>query len=246
LNRYRDAFGAYPWLAKFRSPEAVASGTAPPFKSTLSRNGVLPVHLPGEVFATRFGGSWIFSDATPTTATRHSGDVVLVPPLADGMSGSIQVPSSSGRCLWSDWTRGDCTGSRVIPAYYRADLGITVTRTVEYSFAIADDTPKVVPPTSGDVRRRNLSVNMPALPRSPSVPWSIRITDDDGINKGQRDIIIDADTSGEISLSGIRYDLSVVYDDVDDGRAARVVCGKQLASFHLRGLVGGYSPRRQC
>jgi hypothetical protein len=218
LNRYRDAFGAYPWLAEFRSPEAVASGTAPPFKSTLSRNGVLPVHLPGEVFATRFGGSWIFSDATPTIATRHSGDVTLVPPLADGMSGSIQVPSSSGRCLWSDWTRGDCTGSRVIPAYHRVDLGTMVTRTVEYSFAIVDDTPQVVPPMSGDVRRRNLSVNTRTLPRSPSAGWSIRITDDDGINKGQRDIFIDADTGGEISLRGIRYDLSVVYDDVDDAR----------------------------
>ena len=39
LNRYQDAFGAYPWLAEFRSPEAVASGAEPPFKSTLSRNG---------------------------------------------------------------------------------------------------------------------------------------------------------------------------------------------------------------
>ena len=218
LNRYRDAFGAYPWLAEFRSPEAVSVGADPPFKSTLSRNGVLPVHLPGEIFPTRLGGFWSFTDATPTTVTRHWGDDKLVPPLADGMSGSVLVPNHSGRCVWSDWTRGDCTGARVIPAYYRADLGSTVTRTVEYSFAIVDDTPQVVPPTSGDVRRRSLSVNTRTLPRSPSAAWSIRITDDDGINKGQRDIIIDANTGGEIRLSGIRYDLSVVYDDVDDAR----------------------------
>jgi hypothetical protein len=218
LNRYHDAFGAYPWLAEFRSPEAVTALTDPPFKSTLSRHGVLPVHLPDEVFSTRFGGSWNFTDSTPTTATSHSGDETLVPPLADGMSGSIQVPSSSGRCVWSDWTRGDCTGSRTIPAYYRGDLDATVTRTVEYSLSIVDDAPQVMPATSGDVRRRSLSVNTRTLPRSPSAAWSIRITDDDGINKGQRDIIIDADTGGEIHLSGIRYDLSVVYDDVDDAR----------------------------
>ena len=218
LNGYRDAFGAYPWLAEFRSPEAVTSLVAPPWKSTRSRAGLLPVHLPDEIFSTRFGGSWNFTDATPTTATRHSGDAKLVPPLVDGMSGSIQVARSAGRCVWSDWSRGDCSASRVIPAYYRGDLGATVTRTVEVSFGIVDDTPQVIPPTSGDVRRRTLSVDAVTLPRLPSFSWSVRVTDDDGVNKGQRDISIDADTGGEITLSGIRYDLSVVYDDIDDAR----------------------------
>ncbi len=218
LNGYREAFGAYPWLAAFRSPEAVTSLVEPPFKSTLSRDGLLPVHLPDEIFSTRLGGSWNFIDSTPTTVTRHSGDARLVPSFVDGMSGSIQMARNSGRCVWSDWTRGDCTGSRVIPAYYRADLGTMVTRTVEYSFSIVDDAPQVIPPTSGDVRRRSLSVSAVTLPRLPSAAWSIRITDDDGVNRGQRDIIIDADTGGEIHLSGIRYDLSVVYDDVDDVR----------------------------
>jgi hypothetical protein len=218
LNGYRDAFGAYPWLAEFRSPEAVSAGAEPPFKSTLSRNGVLPVHLPDEIFSTRFGGSWNFVDSTPTTVTRHSGDATLVPPLADGMAGSIQVPSGSGRCVWSDWTRGDCTGSLAIPTYYRVDIGTTVVRTVEVSFSIVDDTPQVAPPTAGDVRRRTLATGVIRPPRSPSATWSIRITDDDGINRGQREVIVDADTGGRITLSGIRYDLSVVYDDVDDAR----------------------------
>jgi hypothetical protein len=212
LNNYRSANGAYPWLASFRNPRTMT------FKSTLSRDGLLPVHLPDEIFATRIGGAWNFIDATPATATRHTGDVRLVPPLVDGMSGSIQVTSNLGRCVWSDWSRGDCVGSRVIPAYFRVDLGTTVTRTVEYSFRIVDDTPRVTPPTSRDVRRRTLSVNALRLARSPSLAWSIRITDDDGVNQGQRDISIDADTGGEITLSGIRYDLSVVYDDINDAR----------------------------
>jgi hypothetical protein len=174
------------------------------------------VHLPGEVFSTRFEGSWNFVDSTPTTRTRHSGDGKLVPPLAHGMSGSMQVSAAVGRCLWSDWSRGECTGSETIPGYYRADLGIAVTRTVEYSFAIVDKTPRVAPPTFNDVRRRTLSVVGNTLSAPPG--WSTRITDDDGVNKGQRETFIDADTGGRITLGGIRYDLSVVYDDVDDRR----------------------------
>jgi hypothetical protein len=106
----------------------------------------------------------------------------------------------------------------VIPVHYRPDLGTTVTRTYEYSFNIADDTPQVIPPTAVDVRRRSVSVDAFRLPMPPSQTWSIRITDHDGFNTGQRDIVIDADTGGKITLRDIRYDLSVVYDDVNDER----------------------------
>lgn len=218
LNRYRRDFGAYPWLAHFRDPRALAPAPATAFKSALTRTGLLPVHLPGERFATGFGGFWRFVDSTPTTTVRHSGVARLVPPLPDGMSGLIQVAGHSGRCVWSDWTRGDCEGSRVIPAHYRADLGVTVRRTLEYAFRIVDAAPRVTPPTPLDVRRRSLSVNAGVLPASPPGRWNVRITDDDGINQGQRDIAIDGDTGGEITLSGIRYDLSVVYDDRHDAR----------------------------
>jgi len=218
LTSYRDTFGAYPWLAGVASPKP---GTAPApasFKSNLARSGRLPVHLPGEVFATRLDASWNFIDSTPTTVTRHSGDVKLVPPLADAMSGSTQVSVDIGRCVWSDWSGGECTGSQMIPAYYRIDLGIPVTRTVEYSLAVVDKTPQVTPPTPGDVRRRTLSgaANTPTGYASPA--WSIRITDDDGVNRGERETVIDADTGGQVTLSGIRYDLSVVYDDLIDSR----------------------------
>jgi hypothetical protein len=213
LTGYREAFGAYPWLAR-----ASGVGAAASFKSTLSRDGRLPVHLPDELFSTRLGGDWNFIDSTPSSVTRHSGDPRLVPPLVDAMSGSIQVPSTSGRCLWSDWTRADCTGSQVITAYYRQDLGAIVARTIAFSFSIVDDTPQVFPPTSADVRRRSLSIDGVRAAELSSATWSIRITDDDGVNMGQREIVIDVDTRGEITLSDIRYDLSVVYDDVNDAR----------------------------
>lgn len=218
LSRYRTAFGAYPWLAEFHNPRLVPSPAEPSFNSALLRAGQLPVHLPIEVFTTRIGGSWRFVDSTPTTAIRHSGDVKLVPPLADVMSGSIQVARDSGRCTWSDWTGGNCIGSQKIPDHYRVDLDKTVTRNIEYSFSIVDDSPHVSPPTAGDVRRRTLFVNLTTAPSSISSTWNVRITDDDGLNSGQRDIFVDADTQGEITLSDIRYELSVVYDDTDDER----------------------------
>ncbi len=212
LNNYHDIHGSYPWLAAFRDPRTAT------FKSDLSRAGLLAVHLPGEAFATGFGGRWRFADATPTTTTRHSGDAMLVPPLVDGMSGAIRIAADTGRCRWSDSTRGTCIGSRMIPAFYRDDLGVTVTRSVEIAFDVVDDAPRITPPTAGDVRRRSLSINAATLPRLASSTWSVRITDYDGTNWGQRDVSIDADTGGEIVLSGIRYDLSVVYDDLDDAR----------------------------
>ena len=63
-----------------------------------------PVRLP----VLSFGGFWIFLDSTPTTATRHSGDLTLVPPLADAMSGSMRAPiAASALHLWRDDDRFD-------------------------------------------------------------------------------------------------------------------------------------------
>jgi hypothetical protein len=223
LNRYRSAHGVYPWLAKFTDPESAS------FKSGLFRYGLLAIHLPEEIFSTSFGGSWNFIDTTPTTVSWHSGDGLLTPPLADLQAGKIRVTSTTGRCRWTDRTRADCMGSRIIPEYFRADLGIAVTRTVEYYFSVVDKTPEVTPPVSADIRRRTLSISGSLLPEArslppdhpplwPEIPWSIRITDDDGVNRGRRDIRIGSDTVGAITLTGIRFELSVIYDDIDDER----------------------------
>ncbi len=195
----------------------------PSFKSALSRRGQLPVHLPNEIFSTSFSGSWNFVDATPTTSTQHSGDPTLIPRLGDFETGLISVTSENGRCLWTDWTRADCVGSNIDPAHFRSDLGVMVTRTVEYASSFADNSPVITPPTPADVRRRTLSTNgapLPAMdfPRLSEDAWIIRITDDDGVNWGQREFTIDSNTAGAITVSGIRFDLSVVYDDTDDER----------------------------
>jgi hypothetical protein len=223
LNRYRREYGVYPWLAGFDDPARAT------FKSTSSRRGFLTLHLPDEIFSTGFGGYWQFLDATPSTKSWHSGDPALAPPLADLRAGRIRVSERRGRCRWSDWTRADCRGVRIIRNYLRVDLDRTVTRTLEYAFSILDATPEVTPPTPTAGRLRALSVSGSPLPAAPSLPghassrlpavaWNIRITDDDGVNRGRREMRIDADTAGAISLTGIRFDLSIVYDAVDDER----------------------------
>jgi hypothetical protein len=136
----------------------------------------------------------------------------------DVLSGSIRVSKGDGRCVWRDWTRADCVGLRTIANYMRADLGTTVMRTIEYFFVFSDASPTVTPPTPADVRRRTLSVGLNSLSKSSPVSAVIRIRDDAGANSGHRDITIDSNTRGAITLSGIRYELSVVYDDVDDAR----------------------------
>jgi hypothetical protein len=141
-----------------------------------------------------------------------------VPPLADILSGTVHIDRDTGRCVWRDWTVGDCSGAVTIPDYYRNDLGVVVTRTIEVFFNIVDQTPRVHAPTSGDVRRRSLAADRVSPLTSPFHPWQVRITDRDGHNMGQREIMVDADTRAELGLSGIRYDLSIVYDGIVDAR----------------------------
>jgi len=46
--------------------------------------------------------------------------------------------------------------------------------------------------------------------------WIIRITDENGPNTGVRALLVDDDVYGTVTISGIRYDLGVAYDDVDN------------------------------
>lgn len=209
LNGYRSTHGVYPWLAPFADPARAS------YKSDLVRAGLLALHLPGEVFASGFDVTWDLTDTTPSTVARHVGDPAITPPLAEILSGRIEVREAHGRCEWSDASRARCVGTGHVAKYFRRDLGTLVTRSVEVSFDLVDDTPAVTPPSARDVRRRALSVEGSSLRASK---FEVRIADDDGIHRGRRALGVDADTGGAIAVSGIRFDLSVVYDDVDDAR----------------------------
>ena len=209
LNGYHSTYGAYPWLAPFSDPVSAS------YKSARTREGLLALHLPGETFSTGFSLSWNLVDITPSTVARHSGNAAIIPPLADLRSGRIEVTDVDGRCRWSDWTRADCVGTFIVRDYFRRDLGASVTRKVKVDFDLVDATPVVTPPSARDARRRALEVSGSPL---TSTKWNIRITDDDGVDRGRRELRVDADTAGAIAVNGIRYDLSTVYDDVDDER----------------------------
>ena len=77
---------------------------------------------------------------------------------------------------------------------------------------------------------RYLAASPPELDFAPFLPrdrdstpgddetWVVRITDELAGSSGQKAVVIDADTRGTITVAGIRFDLSVVYDDTDDAR----------------------------
>ena len=319
LNAYRAAYGAYPWLADFRSPRAVSFGTSsggsgtqlidadaipkpmdfiadgvqvgdivvnlddgssgpvtavttttitfdaltggaanvfdglggeqyeirPSFKSTLSRRGQVPIHLPNEIFRTSFTASWNLDDIDDY----GEGDVTLQPNPADIYNYSINVATADGRCMWTEADRVDCYGEQVIPNFFRTDLGYAVDERliqVQFSFSgrvgTVPSPATVTAPTAGDVRRRSVTifsdydvagdppipelspVSAPNLPQDFWAPigdgdtWTVRVTDTLSGNGGSTLLVIDSDTDGSISVNGIRYDMSVVYDDVDDAR----------------------------
>jgi len=219
LNMYRAAHGAYPWPVRFREPRTESTGI-PIDERPSTRRGLLPVHLPDELFATRLVVGWNLADATPTSASSHFGDAALVPPMGDVLDGAIAVAVRDGRCLWSDPARAECTGS-VAAAHIRADLGISVTRTVEVTFDFVDATPEVMPPAATDVRRRTLSTSGDPLmairpARFSDGSWNIRITDSNGTNWGRRELMVDPDTRGSVTVGGIRFAIAIVYDGVDD------------------------------
>ena len=218
LRRYRDAFGAYPWLIAFRDPDSLRGASRIPLASRRARRGLLAVHGPGERFSTGFHGAWRFMDSSPASPVAHTGNPALVPPLGSVLSGVVRVAAEAGRCAWSEPTRAHCEGSWIDPAHYRADLGAHVRRTVEVRFSFTDAAPRVQAPAPADVRRRWLTVSADPLPATPAWRWNVRVTDDDGLDRASRELAIDADTAGAITLGGIRYDLSVVYDGVHDGR----------------------------
>ena len=219
LKAYREREGPFPWLAPFRDPRSVL----PTFRAEAGvALGLLPVHLPEEIFRTAFTARWRFVDGTPRLSGEARGATALMPPVADVVIGELEVPEQRGRCLWESPARATCAGSVELD-HYRPDLGLPVRRRIEVSFSITGEV-GVQPATAADVRRRTVSANaldvdfldVPvAVPLTPTASWSVRITDASGSSWGRRELAIDDDTRGQIALADIAFDLSVVYDDED-------------------------------
>jgi len=203
--------------------------------------GHLPVHLPGEIFRTSFTATWDLADID----NYHQGTSALEPDPVDIEDYSITVQVNDGRCVWTDANYVNCYGEQLIPNFWRSDLGATMDQRliqVQFTFPGRNDSGTAVPATitqatASDARRRSVTIDSdgsPAIPAlvpvaAPGLPqdlytgslaygdtWTIRVTDTDAGLSGTTLLVIDADTDGNTTVSGIRYDLSVVYDDIDD------------------------------
>jgi len=201
----------------------------PSFKTTLPpvRTGQLPVHRPNEIFATSFYAHWDISSVdetgtgSPFSLIPDDNEIQNNPP-----ENEITVTSNNGRCLWTEAKRVDCVGTQVIPSFWRSDLGKNVIRTIQVSISFTGDSVTITPPTAGDVRRRSVSIGVPSgtsltdataqpPPLLPRNDWFIIVTDQDGADVASMEIELNS-SNGWIEINNIRYDLSVVYNDIDD------------------------------
>ena len=206
-----------------------------PFKSTLARRGQLPVHRPNEIFHTTFTANWNLIDID----SYNSGDASLYPSDSETETNSISVTNpENGKCMWTEADRVDCYGIQIINPY-EVNPGDWGYRVIEVSFSFTGrngtvpDPATIVPPTATEPRRRNVSIFVDydgagdpkiedpvplADPYLPQHLWVVRITDHFGGNSGTTRLETDHDTEGTINVNGIRYDLAIVYDDVDDAK----------------------------
>lgn len=208
----------------------------------LSRAGQLPVHGRNEIFATSFIAEWHLhtvdeipsgspSALIPDDSEIQGKDYPPSPPpaIADRQY-RISVTRENGRCLWTEAARVDCVGIQVIPAFWRTDLvpPRNVIRTMQVSISFTGTNVTITPPTANDVRRRSVSIGNlithntllpdPAIQPPPMLPqnaWYVIVTDQDGGNSATMRLDLNG-SNGWIVVNGIRYDLSVVYDDIDD------------------------------
>jgi hypothetical protein len=198
----------------------------PSFKSTVARGGHLPVHLPNEIFSTTFD---VILDihSVDEDDTGSTGPASLIPD--DDVLQVSTFPGITGRCLWTEAARVDCKGRQEIAPYFRTYDSLWVDkRTIEISVSFTG-TFTITPPTATEPRRRNVTtpaapgppyLEEPVVQPAPMLPqdlWTIIVTDELAGDQGIMRIDLD-DSDGSITVNNIRYDLSVVYDGVDDAK----------------------------
>jgi len=201
--------------------------------------GMLPLHLPNEVFQTGFAANWDYAGAANDDAwlKGDDGNAALIPTEADvdnfssnGAAGDVTVLPANGQCKWTTPDRVDCWGIATILGYVRSDPpNLVVDRTVEVWFNFTADTTTITALTATDVRRRSHTYNgpnygpvpvlaAPDMPQKWSVgnpcasgcAWTIHVEDTDGVNVGWRRAERDSNTDLVINkFDGIRYEIAV-------------------------------------
>jgi hypothetical protein len=188
--------------------------------------GLLPLHMPNEVFKTGFTVNWNFS-GEKNSDTFDDGNTNLIPTVndvdnfsSDLAAGDVTIPAATGECKWTTVNRVDCRGITTLFGYVRSDNGLTVDRTVEvwFNFTANPGATTITAPTATDVRRRNHTFDGPnngpvtplPAPDMPQNAWAVHVEDTDGVNRGWRRAERDGSTNLVINkFEGIRYEIGV-------------------------------------
>ena len=103
IERFRDLYGSYPWLAPFADPSIVGNYQA----VTGTRVGLVPFYKVGQEFTTEF--SWRITSGTIATDLGTVDDNVVRNPAP-----SLVV--SNGKCIWRNMKTVNCSGTILNPA----------------------------------------------------------------------------------------------------------------------------------
>ena len=103
IERFRDLYGSYPWLAPFADPSIVGNYQA----VTGTRVGLVPFYKVGQEFTTEF--SWRITGGTIETTLGTVDDNVVRNPAP-----SLVV--SNGKCIWRNMKTVNCSGTILNPA----------------------------------------------------------------------------------------------------------------------------------
>ena len=103
IERFRDLYGSYPWLAPFANPSIVGNYQA----VTGIRVGLVPFYKVGQEFTTEF--SWRITSGTIDTDLGTVDDNVVRNPAP-----SLVV--SNGKCIWRNMKTVNCSGTILNPA----------------------------------------------------------------------------------------------------------------------------------
>ena len=207
--------GIYPWLKSFEDPQSI-DPAADEFRGEVgTREGLLPLHVADEDFDTTFTVTWNMTNADTGVV---NGPAWLIPDPSLVIAGS-QTATVAARCVWLDDSRVDCDG-RTPWVTFDTSGGYPVQRRYRFSLGFTASSFTTSPPTATAQRTRGVSLTADPFPAKGSTPsdlpsraWHVRVQERHRIPgpdpKGRRDLRVDADTLGTLSVSGIWHDLYV-------------------------------------
>ncbi len=101
VQRFRDQYGTYPWLAPHGDPSVAANYAA----VAGARVGLIPFHKIGQEFTTDF--SWRVTGGTLDTSGTVDANALR--------NNTLNLVVSNGKCVWTNMKAVNCTGEILNP-----------------------------------------------------------------------------------------------------------------------------------